>query len=145
MRVKITSICSEETLRPLNAFYTKLEDAVNDYLRDMSFGDIGLLMISIVSAFDDESENCKFADTENKIGSFVDPFTKVRVKFITLGLAYPPSRVVLASASELRENLCNAILNRLMGETMAKSKKFDFPAFAQEFKIAVEIYKRSAE
>jgi len=143
MRIKITSICSEQTLRPLNAFYTKLEDALNAYMGGMSFGSIDLFMISIVSAFDDNDENCKFSAAENKTGSFVDPFTKDKIKFITIGLAYPPSKVLLLSELELRQDLCDEILSRFMREPIPGSGKFDLENFLKEFKVAIEIYKRS--
>lgn len=141
MDIKITSVASDETIGPLNQFFTKLEDALNGYFRDKVYVGIDLFIIVIVSVDEDEENNLKWGKKHNASGSFINPFSKERTKYFSVAVHYPVEAVLQQDESQLRIGLCDAIAARLASTEVKVPKGFDLQHFVSEASMALEIYK----
>ncbi|MQA37924.1 hypothetical protein [Rugamonas aquatica] len=141
MKIKISSVASEETIIPLNRFYTKLEDSLNNYFSKNPSELV--FMFVIVSVYDDKDENYKSCKGHNKSGKVTDPFSKEKFEYFSIAVPYEPRKVLALTEAELREDLCGEMICSLSNTSVKTPKGFDFDHFVSEVRLALEIYKRA--
>lgn len=141
MLIKISSVATDATIASLNNFYIALEDSLNEYLSDESFGSINQFRLVIVAVHENLLENNEYCKKNNSSGSFINPFTKKLVNYFSIAIPYSPAKVVSLNESDLRTDLCNEIVHCLEHVTVKIPKGFEFARFAEKIKNFLAVYK----
>lgn len=142
MIIKISSVANEFTISPLNNVYTALEDRLNVYMGDESFGPVSQFTIVIVAVHDDVIANYAYCRKNNKTGSFIHPFNKERISYLSIAVPYAPSKVLSLNDTSLREDLCDEIIRAIVKKEIKIPKGFDFDRFSEKIKLGLEKYKK---
>lgn len=141
MHIKISSVASSETIVPLNNFYVPLEKSLNARFSSESFGKLDWFMLVIVAVYDEEERNKPLCEKHNKSGSFADPLTKQRHRYMSVAMQIPASKVLSLDEAELQVELCDRLASELLSTSVKVPKGFEFERFVAEAKTALEIYK----
>ena len=140
MHIRFTSVATEEVGPILGNVGVQIQDALNPFFAEKSFGSIDQFIAVIVAVDSDVAENNRFAKGHNKIGSYKNLLTNERIKYISFALPLDPLAVELMNEEKVRQKVCSALLKRLESPDLKFQKSFDYNRFSEELRLAIKIY-----
>jgi hypothetical protein len=141
MKIKLTTISSEEAGEILGEFCIELEKALNGYCGAKEYGPLNMFVIGIIAVDDDVQENLKFGRTSNASGTTTHPFTREKQKYFSIAVYYSPTKIVELRRQQLKVALCGAIMEELTTTSVKVPKGFELDELVGDIRIAMEIYK----
>ena len=143
MYIRITCVTDEKAGQIINEILVAMQEAFNIFFPDRNYGDLEQFTVVVVAVDSDTAENDKFLKGFNKIGSFKNPFTQNKVKYIGFGIPFDPMAIEKMVDDQFKIALCDALLNRLDNPALKIPKNFDYNRFACDMKDRLEIFKRA--
>ena len=145
MKIRIPVISYAPLLEKLLNILPPLEDALNSAFKDESYdGEIGQLTVNIVAVDADASENAKWSKPRNKVGSFQDPFTDKRLKYISIALPFDPTALEGLGDRQILHCVCEELTVRLDNIGVRLPKTFKHQIFFDKLKTMLRIYDQAA-
>ena len=116
----------------------KLEQQIPPLFADKSYGcEIERFVAGFVAMGSPEM-NARNSKGDNKVGSYKDPFTGEKVKFMSFALPFDPKELVGKDQCQLEKLLCEALYHRLDAPNIKIPKDFDYETFAIDMKAALQ-------
>lgn len=138
MKIKFTSVSSQEVSSLLRNVTVSLEDELKPEFLEKSFGHGVDQFVAVVVAVDPSpSENEKFRKQYHSVGKYKDVVTKEWVKFISVALPFDPEHLISMSEQNVRLELIAALLDRLDNMDLNIPKQFDYKKFAAQLHLAL--------
>jgi hypothetical protein len=145
MQVKVVSIVAEDLAPLFREVTSSLEDALCPAFASKTYGG-GIEQFSVfaVAVDPDESINAKFCAGYNKAGRYSHPLTHSIIRYISVALPFNPEAIATLTSEQVCWQLCESLIMRLEKPGIKVPKGFAFDTFAEDLRLALEIYLRSA-
>jgi hypothetical protein len=120
---------------------TRLEDWLNASVSDGEFGGkLDQFTVFVVCAFDEASENERWAATRDTLGSYKDPFTGQLVKALSIGLPVPPVQLSAVNLEKGLNVVALALREKLRSRPKRVPKGFEYERFAAAASASLAVY-----
>ena len=135
MKIRLTSVTSEDLARALRQVTVKLEDEFAPKFKNKYFGgDVGQFTFVIIAVGVETNENDEFYIAHNKVGKYCDPITKEKVNYISVALPFDPNELALLDNDILRGEIIKAMVGSMDRFSLKIPKEFDLKYFVKYFK-----------
>lgn len=127
MRFRVTAVTCEETTGPLISASVKIEDWLNAALGDGNFGEgVDQFTLVIISVDESAEENSRWANSHNKIGQVIHPFTGEKIRTISSAGLLSPSLISGQDPAAVLSCVTEGIVGRLASHPKRIPKGFDY-------------------
>lgn len=144
MKIRITSVADEDATTAVREPINAIANSLNLNFVDHFYGAVNQFTVVVVAVDSDPYENDRFCTAHNKFGTLKNPFTAEKIKYLSIALAFDPVLLCKWSESEIRKEICSAILLRLRNFEMRIPKGFDFEKFVSDIDTPLEILIRAS-
>lgn len=143
MKIRITSVADEEATVAVREPTVAIENALNLFFKDKSYGSVGQFTVVVVAVYSDVQENDAFCKGHNKFGTLNNPFTSEKIKYLSIAIPFDPSLLCTKDSFDIKKDICTATSIRLRNVGMKIPKRFDFEGFVSDMELPLEILMRA--
>ncbi len=143
MRIGVTSVADPDVSKKVGDVTVHLEDALNGFFLGKSYGAIDMFVAVVISTDIPQELIDRFIEAHHKVSTMKNPFTSERIKTVSFALPFDHNLIQRATSSKVRQLVCKALIERLDNHGLKIPKTIDFREFADNMKLAVEIYARA--
>ena len=126
MKLRVTTICSEEVSELLRVVSTTLEDDFRSIFDGREFGgEISQLMVVLIALFDSDEDNVDLSNKENRVSGAKD-ITGKRIKYMSIGVPLNPGELLKIGIDDVFEIVRQKIVESLDSKRVKVPKGFDY-------------------
>lgn len=127
MLFRVTSVAAEETGALLRYSTVRIEDCLNEFLRNENFGEgVDQFILVFISVDDKANENSRWGKSHDKTGSYTNPSNGEKVRYISSAVLVPPESFVGKGPAALLSYVCSSAIARLVMRPKRVPKGFDY-------------------
>lgn len=139
MNIRFTSVAAEEVGPVLGRITIAIQEALQPIFAEDSFGPIDLFMCVVVAVDTLPEGNEIFVRAHDKVGSFTNPFTGERQRYLSVALPFDPAKVGLMSDQEIFHSIYVALVARMQEPKLRIPKSFEYLSFSKKLLAAVAL------
>jgi len=139
MLIRIGSIVSEDVAQLFREATDALEKKISPAFTTSTYGGAVDQFSAISVCVDtDPVENKRFMGAYDKCGTYKDPATNKRVKYISFALPFNPEEAKFATTTQIIEEICAKLKSRLDAPGMRMPNGFGFDQFRQDLRNVID-------